>query len=60
MSVRDADGAAYHYRFVCSRLERRTNFSSIWTKVCAGDFERMTPAELRYVADVMEGKTNDG
>ena len=54
--ISDADGCEHEYRLVTSRLERRTIFSSIWQEVCGGHFLRMTPAELRHVADVLERK----
>lgn len=54
IAVRDADGELWHYRRVSSVLQRRANWSSIWQRVHASDYETMTPAELRAVADVLE------
>ena len=54
--VDDADGGAWEYRRVSSVLERRNITSRIWQQVMPGDFTRMTPAELRLVADVLEGE----
>ena len=53
-TVDDADGQTFHYRLVNSRLERRKNSSATWCVVTGEDFLRMTPRELRFVADVLE------
>ncbi len=52
--VADADGEAYEYRQVNARLERRPSVSRFWQPVTGENFLRMTPAELRHIADVLE------
>ena len=52
--VYDADGRAWVYRLVSSRLERRDSTSRFWFTVEPGDFVRMIPAELRHIADILE------
>lgn len=48
------DGRTFEYRLVCSMLERRDIASAYWGEVTGEEFRRMTPAELRVVADVLE------
>jgi hypothetical protein len=52
------DGNTYEYRLVSSRLERRRIYSGIFHEVTGADFLRMTPHELRIVANVLE-QAND-
>jgi hypothetical protein len=54
--ARDADGGTVEYRRVCSVLEVRDLSSHVWREVTGEMFRRMTPAELRVVADVLEGR----
>ena len=54
--VDDADGGTWEYRRVSSVLERRNITSAIWQQVMPSDFAHMTAAELRRVADVLEGE----
>lgn len=53
-----SDGKYYEYRLVCSHLERRERASKVWLFVEGVDFMRMTPAELRHVADVLADQPN--
>lgn len=54
--VIDADRNGWVYRRVNSMLERRGAMSEYWHEVTGDDFRRMTPEELRHVADILEGK----
>ena len=54
-SIEDADGKDWCYRLTSSRLERREWGFSVWFEVKGVDMLRMTPRELRFVADVLEG-----
>ena len=54
--ISDVDGNLYEYRLVCSHLERRKSITSVWLFVEGSDFMRMTPNELRHVADILEKK----
>ena len=48
----------YEYRYVAVRgLERRATSSRYWESVAPEMLARMTPDELRHVADVMDAAT---
>lgn len=55
-AARDANGNEYEYRMVSATLERRKIFSRYWERVTGEDLLRMTPSELRTVANVLERK----
>ena len=47
----------YAYRYTAVRgVERRADFCTIWHPVTGAVLEAMTSAELRAVADAMEGR----
>lgn len=58
--ARDARGHLYEYRLISSRLQRsnRSQFyrPDDWYEVDGSDFLKMTPDELRAVADCIERK----
>ena len=57
--ISDARGETWEYRCVASVLERRRISSAVWSDVTGGDFLHMTPAELRHVADVLDGRQRE-
>ena len=52
----DGDGKQWTFRRVSSVLEMRQRGFRTWQQVMPGHFPCFTPAELRHVADVLEGK----
>lgn len=54
--VQDRDGGSWMYRMSGATLQRKRPEATIcWLHVSGMDFLTMTPAELRHVADVLEG-----